>query len=573
MFKPRLAVAAAMLLGLIQAQCQTCVPTNGFLCTPNLNLNLPPQHYTPYNVPVNENFQVLDQFAGSTTMSINTIFGNTPTVAVVQGKYPDLGAALNAVDTAYAGKPAVFQIPASGNLGTAWHLSNGHFLQIYAPIQESVAGTVGSQAGIDCISYANSITSTLPAGSAMIQLPVGTVQTGFSRCRVESYYNTFVNSPGYTQDVTLERNYGHDTGLYQQQSAGADAPTLRFRSLHNTANFDITSAGVIGEVLYGATQDSEFDGDSCKNTAHCHELYSIDGGSHPTAAQVAATGLRNDIIRGTTCETVFYACDWASGGNHILFESSTSVGAGDVSFDLEASINSLMEGIDTTSSGAGCYSLFFRAVADVITGNRCTSYGAPGILIKNDVQADPSLDLNTQVTNNTYIYAGGGVGVFMQLDSNQGLVVQGNNDTDGAFVPFGYSVAIAIKDNSLYFDQATSVGLGVPLVNNGRINVLSGNTIQTLIPQAAGSVGIIAQNIDFNSVNTFVMDGNKVIGWPVDIQVSNSGGNVPADFSIRNSLLSANLVQIGTSNAGVRLHCSNNYTINGDTPVTCPPGR
>jgi hypothetical protein len=486
----------------------------------------------------------------------------------------DYGPAICAAAAENPGQSANLIIETPGNLVSSCDLTlfPGTSLEFRAPVTWTGTAniTLPSYSAVSCVGNSRLLLSTETAGSHLFTLSPGTVSNTFSNCSGDLNYGQLAYNAGNSIDLSFLHNNLHNGVIFQQQSASASAPTLRFRSLDNRSTLDAPSMGLIGEVLYGATQDFVIDGDSCTKTAHCHELYSIDGGTFPSYAAIAATGLKNGIITHTTCTNVFYACDWDSGADYVTFSSSTANQCGDVCFDHEAAGHVFTTGNNCFSTGAGCYTLFFVSTSSAITNNRCSGT-APCVALKNAQQVNLTNLQNTLVSGN---FSDCGTSsttcTFAQIDSNTGTTFVNNQILNGVFLSTGYSSGLNIINNSITFNVPTSVGLAIPVLRNGAKNVVAGNTIQSLISQTSTISAITAVNIDFNFLNTYLIYNNTLLGFPIGIQVQNNGGNVPANFDVRDNKIDGGVIQKLTGTAAANLNCSNNFALGGTTVITCP---
>lgn len=550
-----------------------------------INFLAPPQNWPSWLVPSLANSTTTPTLSVSaspipnsalqnSSVTINQVTAPLGSSITVPGGVPlaysgnDYGPVVCATAAANPGATLVFVTP--GNIASACDLSayTGVSLRFAANVSFSAPLTLPSNSTVSCAGEGVLLTSTMVPGSDILILPSGTSNFTLSHCRAEGNYNYFVFNPtGYTQDVTLDTNEIHNGGMYDQQSALASSPTLRFRSLHNTCTFDSPTAGIICEVLYGANHDFLTDGDTCTGSAHCHEFYAIDGGSFPSYSTVAAAGLNNGIMAHTTCRNVYYACDWTSGADYVSISGGQANGCGDVCFDHEAGGHTYINGgWKCTSSGAGCATVFFVSTAASITEGSCS--GTAVCVGLHNAQQSSLQNLENVLVNGITFDCGGSTTycTFISLDSNTGTSVTNSQVTNGLIASPGYSAGLNFNNDVFTFNVPIP-GLSFPNLRNGALNVFKNITIQSLVTQAAGTSAIGAVNIDYNYQNTYIFDALTTLGFPSDVYIANQGGNVPANFTIRNSTLGAGTVTFGTSNAGVAAICTNDYPLAGTSPL------
>ena len=292
----------------------------------------------------------------------------------------------------------------------------------------------------------------------------------------------------------------------------------------------------------------------------------------PSYATIAADGLNNGTISNTVCNNMNGACDWTSGADFVTIgQGSTANQCGDVCFDHEAAGHVVTTGFQCKSTGPGCATVFFTASSVEISNGVCVIGSATScIQLRNSNQAVLTNLTGTVIDNvNSSCIDPTIICTFAYLDSNYGTSVKNSKILNGTISGGGYSAGLEFNNDTFLF-TVPGAGFSVPSLRNGALNVFKNLTINSLVAQPAGIPALTATNIDFNYQNTYIFDSITTLGYPIDVQYANNGGNVPATFTIRNSTLGAGVVVKGTSNAGVVTACTNNYSLNGTTPVTCP---
>lgn len=172
------------------AGAQTCVPTGGVTCSPNLQLWLPPFGYQNWNVPMNANSTILDTFSTTVIVDDPTVSQNVnqpPTTftdfnePLVYGSPATLyfGPSANLFDSILTRTaPATFTLDANiqGAGGGSLTLTTVNALSGY--LVNNTGGTVGECLGSDGTAYDTPV-SCLTSGSLFYQTvqAAGTAQT------------------------------------------------------------------------------------------------------------------------------------------------------------------------------------------------------------------------------------------------------------------------------------------------------------------------------------------------------------------------------------------------------------
>lgn len=474
----------------------------------------------------------------------------------------DLGAKITAAYTAYAGAPAVFEIAGAGTVSTPFTLSPGHSLTIKAPLNwtGTALGTLKGNNTISCagataIQTTNLSTNLFTSGSG------GATNLAVHNCYVLSQSNTGIylldGNAGATH-VLMDGN--HLTGMGIYSALGSTNDDLTFT--------DNSASGMqFGVYLTGATTHIRGTGNHFTGGTHGIELYghAVASGDPNLAAIMAVGDPAYFTFTNNTCEGVGGACIWTSTSHDGVIANNVAHGCGDVCFDAEGSAYITFDSNYATGAGNFEYSTFYSDYYVRFLNNVAHSSGEEMFRIKYDGGIGAYGTEYEDIIGNQFICdAASGCPGAVVLEGNQWTTFARNHLINAGIQDIGnVSVGLKVIDNIVDWYVRTSAGLVIPSSLNGPPDYIVGNVITSYVGQASGTPGMQVDSSDYNTVDVYALDGNKIQGaWPVDFRLVNNGGNVPAVFYLRNNTLNTNVISTaGNSGVGIVGHGNNNCTL------------
>lgn len=559
--------------------------------------------------------QLAPNQASSTLSTVATTgdyddLANKPTTVVNVSSYPgaDLSAQLTAADAAFAGSPATFTL--SGTLSEPVTLSAYHNLYLTAPLNfNNTGGIIPTQYNTIQCDAGGALVNTgmgvfgVNEINPFVLVPSGAAEAQHLRitgCRVEGWPNSngfaqlFFTS-GAATDITIDHNDIHNAQLFIQHGAGSDNPSLRWNVGNNRVVWDAGEAPKeYCANVYGAWQFSTFHDNTCEGTTGGIELFAetptgAEGNTNPPESGVYTGGLGDDQIVNNIFHNIGgqSSAVFVSLGYRMLVQGNLSNGSDDVSFDIEANVDSSVLNNQATEFHTSGMGTFYTSIRNRFAGNTLTTAeGNFGFMVKN-AGGYPYINTDTVVEGNHY-RSTNGIGGFALLEAAQRMTFKDNDIYNG---PIAYGTSYnpsQLWQNNVFtftypllgssvvgsggYGSGRSAGLTLGNYQDGTYEIARGNTLITTVQQPSPYACIAGGLSESNPpAPVAMMERNACVGpWTTDFLLNSASTNsaVIPTFILDGNDLAAGVVTTSSS-TGVNPHvvCRNNYS--GANAVNC----
>lgn len=452
-----------------------------------------------------------------------------PPAAVNVDSFPgaDLGAKLTAAQASLGGTPATLVIAAPGTVSTGATLNAGNTLEINAAVLFTATVTLAGNNKVTCASAGQITISRTPALSST----ANNLQVEGCTARGTIGGATLLETHG--SNITVDHNTLTSAALLSAKGgAHLQARNNRFDSPTMYQGY---------AIVWQGSNDVVIDSNQVNNYLNPFEFFNANadpgcyskagacaGQTYPgTRALIEALG-GHYTFSNNTC-THAGACYWGSAGHDIHMINNHASGCQDVCYDVEGSIDAMIEHNSGDGAANGVGSTFFFSDHVTFASNSFSSdKGAPLVRIFNS-SINPLNDEYLTVQGNTLTCekvlcqaVGGDPADHVSISHNtitNGLITFSNSNGNGSLSIVGntqnFTVTNAAPFNAIMSSQTLDSGLVL----------LSGNTISG-VAQPAGSNCIAIHQSDYNSTATLRVENNRCIGgFPTDIVTVNAGTN------------------------------------------------
>lgn len=451
------------------------------------------------------------------------------TVAAENFPGGDLSARIAAADAALGSASGTITVNAPGTLGAPLTLHTGHGLLLRAPVTWSAAVTLSGSNTVSCESPAAQMVANVPpfhfpaaGGGLLLASHVSGITV--RGCTFRSDQTSMLFAGVAISNLTMEGNTL--AGLSLAIVSGGLSTGLQFTG--NTVTFPGNRHSDIAAVsLYDARQVTAT-GNHFTRTLHGMQWWGGDSGA-PGANldQVNSTGDMH--FTGNVCAEVG-SCIWGSMGYGIVMTGNTATGCGDVCFDTEGGRDTEISGNTASGCANGCGAIFFFTRNTVFSGNHFAGPTGGGLVFIKNASQDPLRHQGVVVSGNT-LNCGPTPCRAVYAEAASGIRFENNDVTNGTFQPVSYARSVSIVGNRMHFTASLPAGSAViaapPLVG-GTTLLVSGNTVDSDAPQAAGSMCVAAGWSDFNAMDLHIFAGNRCGGthpFPIGITTTTDGKN------------------------------------------------
>lgn len=451
------------------------------------------------------------------------------TLAVETFPGADLGARLLAADAALVGRPGTLTVNAAGALSSPVTLRAGHGLLLRAPITWLAPVTLLGGNNIACEGAGASVQAAMPAfhfpapGGALL-LAKGVSGITVRGCTIRSDQTSMLLAGSGVSGLLMEGN----TLLGLSLAVVWDAPSTGLTFTGNTVTFPVQRHSDIAAVsLYSARQVTAT-GNHFTRSLHGVQWWGGDSGA-PGAnlEQVTTTGEMR--FTGNVCAEVG-SCIWGSMGYSISITGNSAAGCGDVCFDTEGGRDTEISGNTASGCANGCAAIFFFTRNTAMRNNHFTGPAGGGLIFVKNASQDPLRHQGLVVSGNT-LDCGAAVCRAVYAEAVSGLRFENNQVSNGTFLPVNYMRAVTIAGNRMRFTAPLPGGapaVAAPAVIGGTTLLVTGNTIESEVAQAPGTVCLVGGWSDFNSTDIHILAGNRCGGthpFPVGILTTTDGKN------------------------------------------------
>lgn len=441
----------------------------------------------------------------------------------------DLGARLLAADAALGSQPGTLTVSAAGALSTPVTLHAGHNLVLRAPVTWSAPVTLLSANTIMCEGAGATVQAAMPAfhfpapGGALL-LAKGVSGITVRGCTIRSDQTSMLFAGSGVSGLLMEGN----TLLGLSLAVVWDAPSTGLTFTGNTVTFPVQRHSDIAAIsLYSARQVTAT-GNHFTRSLHGIQWWGGDSGA-PGANldQVTTTGQMR--FTGNVCAEVG-SCIWGSMGYGISIIGNSAVGCGDVCFDTEGGRDTEISGNTASGCANGCGAIFFFTRNTVMRNNHFTGPTGGGLIFVKNASQDPLRHQGLVVDGNT-LDCGSAVCRAVYAEAVSAFHFENNQVVNGTFLPVNYMRAVTISGNRMRFTVPLPGGapaVAAPAVIGGTTLLVTGNTIDSEVAQAPGTVCLVGGWSDYNSTDIHIIAANRCGGthpFPVGVLTTTDGKN------------------------------------------------
>lgn len=499
----------------------------------------------------------------------------------------DFGAKLAEADATYAGQAVTFGISHAETCSSApVTLGAFHSLSLFAPltmtggcyITPTTHNTVqcfgsGSLLNGQMSNYGTNVLDPFfyaPAGSAEVE------HLHITGCWVDgkgtgpATFAQLFMSVGPSTDVQVDHNDLYDASIFTQNGASASNPSARLDISHNKVTWDQGYApGIYPVTIYGAASGL-LDANLFTATTGGVELFASTsngsiGSGNPSYTQILTSGLADFTISNNQCLGLqgTTSCVFTSTAARIHVVGNFTDGAGDVAYDLEATVDSDATANYAYNDPTACVGSFFSSVNNHLIDNVCVNAGL-GILIKN--AGAQTTTVTTTIVQGNSIKSTSGMGIGMYLESNEHMVIDFNKFFDAQIAYGGsYVNSQEWRHNRMFFDaalasgnlggaQAAGTGLPTGNENDGQPIIVEDNEMITTVAQASINPCIGSAQSWSTSVPVVFIKRNSCIGpWSVDLAVNSGQTNTafPVKYILQGNTWNTGTIVTTNTNAVV----------------------
>ena len=422
--------------------------------------------------------------------------------------------------------PVVFIVDSPATLATAVSLKAGDALLFNASTTLNATITLSDRSTVRCGTGA-----TLTVGRS--------VGTAFASSNASN-----ITVEGCTATTAKTGSQLDGSGLYTSNGGTNNAVrnntvTGMWAGYFNGTNKVVISGNSVtgndagrgyGSVVVGNGSQATVVGNHFNNVANGFEVFNTDvdpnhGGPNTRAAILALGG--SYTATGNTCNNV-KACIWFSGAHDITVAGNIANICSDVCFDAEGVVDAVFANNTCKNGANGCGTTFFFSRNVHFDRNDFSSDNGQSLIKVYNSSNVASANTGLMVTNNRLhcerisCLAFGG-------DAAGNPLFTGNVVTDG-FVGWGLNASGGTyRSNTFRYTMASTHSPLVPGAYAGFPSaMIEDNIFQSQVAQANALPALQVYAADFNSNVGFVIERNKFLGgFPADIQLSSTGGNVP----------------------------------------------
>ena len=443
----------------------------------------------------------------------------------------DLSAWLRAEDARLGASPGTIVIDHPGRINAPLTLGVGHNLSLTSAVDWAATVRLAGKNAIDCTPSA-AITAHLPAFNlaqvtGMLLLAQNVSHVRVTGCRVTSGAVSVLVAGLPVSDLDLTGNSVTDLMLLLVN--GSPNSSQRLTLAKNTLT-STKPAGTYAGIQLNSAKNVVVSGNSFTNLLHGAMWWGGDSAA-PGASlqQVTTTGALSFI--SNQCKHIGGSCIWGSMGYDILMRGNTADGCGDVCFDTEGGLRTQIIDNTALSCQNGCAGVFFFTDQTVISGNhfRAQVPGGGLIFIKNSSQ-NPSAHDHMLIRSNDLTCLPDLCRAVYQ-EAAGGIEFVANEVTNGVWLPLAYARSVTVTGNHLVYSKPLSgvgAALAMPGMMGGTVLEVTGNRVESNVPQPAGSACIAASWTDFNATDTHLIAGNTCAGtspFPLGLSIVSSGQN------------------------------------------------
>ena len=434
----------------------------------------------------------------------------------------DVGARVAAADARLGTAAGTITIETPGTLTTAFVLGRMHALVLRAPVRWRVAVDLAGANEIWCEGK-GAILSELPGASPADSLlrAKGVSGIRIHDCTVSGDVPKMVLRAETVSQVAMDRNTVRGLTLFStNMGESRGGSELSFRD--NSVDFP-KGASPLAAILLPYVKGVTASGNRMSRVMHGIQWWGGDSGK-PDARLEQVTAAGGMTFTKNVCRDVGASCIWGSMGADIVMRGNSADGCGDVCFDTEGGLRTVMTENTATGCKNGCAAIFFFSDRTEISKNRFSGMSPGGGLIffKNTSQ-DPARHDHVLVSENE-LRCEPGVCRAVYQEAVSGLRLERNQIVNGTYLAAGAGRAISIGQNHFVFNLPVAGGgaaIAAPAVIGGTQLDVSGNVVESAVDQGAGAKCIAAVWNDFNNTDLQTISGNTCGGAkPFGIAIS-----------------------------------------------------
>lgn len=467
--------------------------------------------------------------AALVAQSVNT------TYYVSQFSGSDIGAQINAADTAAGSAVADIVVNSPGRVTTIPSISTGHRLILAAPVTWSVSPVLHNNTAI--IGKGQTAVQTISTNAPWI------TSVGLSGVEISGVWfsNSFVATDLTTAilrcracyGVTMRNNHALGVGLLYSDStsnrgwAGVNSGNLTKNVIISDNFVDGLGAPVIlADLQYTS-------GVTASNNTVQNALYNVEwwGGNAATDGIVLTNNrwASNINITGGSATNV-RAGFWGDMGENVTVTGVTVDNCSDVCLDAESSTNVVFSGFTVHNSINGGLAVFFSSQHVAFGPGAVTSDTAVYTLIgMKNLSANPTQETDVKVQNVKFVCLDHAVLCPLVVDPIGAFQFNNNEATNSKMIFTGTNTSgIEVSHNTFSFTYVPAAAFSAILIP-GHVHdykptsVISDNTFQSSVKQAAGTFAINATITDYNFSDVIYVRDNNTKGFTNDARfVANS---------------------------------------------------
>jgi hypothetical protein len=447
----------------------------------------------------------------------------------------DIGAQINAADVAAGSAVADIVVSSPGHVTTIPSISTGHRLILTAPVTWSVSPVLHNNTAI--IGKGQKALQTISTNTPWItSVSLSGVEISgvwFSNTFVATELSATILRCRACNGVTMRNNHVLGAGLLYSDST-SNTGWAGVNSGNITKNVIISDNFVDGLGYPVILADLQYTSGvtASKNTVQ-NALYNVEwwGGNAATDG-IVLTNTRwasNINISGGSATNV-RAGFWGSMGQNVTVTGVNADTCADVCLDAESSTNVAFSGFTVHNSANGGLAVFFSSQHVTFGPGVVTSdISADALIGMKNLSANSTQETDVKVQNVKFVCLDPAVLCALVADPIGAFQFNNNEAINSKMIFTGTNTSgIEISHNTFSYTYVPALAFSAILIP-GHVHdykptsVISGNTFQSSVTQAAGTFAINATITDYNFSDVIYVRDNNTKGFTNDARfVANS---------------------------------------------------
>ena len=457
-------------------------------------------------------------------------------------KYPggDIGAKINAADSAAGSGAADILVTAAGNVSTVPTITSNHRLIITVPLTWTVAPVLNSNTQI--IGAGSSAMQTVHAPNAWI------LGRNLSNIEIDSLWVANANIPTSEgsqilacltcSNIVMNRNYGFRIGIFRSGTTAANYAAVTNAALTTNVHLEgnrvegsefgpTTSPRVVTLAYLMFVKNAVLISNDAFNCEYNVEWWGGSAGEEGRTLTNPRWASQIKVSGGTAVNVV--GGFWGSMGKEIEVTDVAADTCLDVCLDAESSTNVVFSEFTVRNSVNGGLATFFGSVGNEFGPGIVTSDTAASLLMfLHNVSADPLKSFNVKIHNVKFVCSDPAALCDLRVDPI-GSVQFSDNELINCTLNFvqtnNSGFDISRNRFSYTFTPAAFSAIKIPgqVYNYRPISVIGGNIFASSVSQRPGTFAIDATITDANFSDILLVRDNSTQGFMSDAKfVANS---------------------------------------------------